>query len=137
MVGSAVFAHWLGRRTSRTRGLLLYAVLQHTFAASGVIVFVLQVVCQIHQVMLGLYVLNARSKHTGVILCLTSLLHRGAIWNSYMEQLRPAMHDLLDDTFEESSQEELGHNEASIDPIRFEHGARTPDGHPSDTGGQG
>ena len=84
--------------------------------------------------MLGVYAVNARSKHIGPIFCLTSLLQRGTIWDSFIEQLRPVIDDLLDVTCEEPTQEERDHMEAIIDLIRFEREVRTPDGPPSDAG---
>ena len=45
-----------------------------------------------------------------------------------MQQLRPVIHDLLDDNFEEPTQDESDYIEAIIDLICFERDVRTPDG---------
>ena len=72
--------------------MLLRLVLVEQFACT---VYILRVFCQIHQLMLGVYSLNALSNHIGPLFCATSLLHRGAINDAFTRELPGVLSDLV------------------------------------------
>ena len=77
--------------------------------------------------MLAVYAVNAKSKHIGPVFCLTSLLQRSSIFGSFIDQLRPVLHDLLDGDFSEPTADEAAYMAAVVDLVRFERNVRTTD----------
>ena len=107
-------------------GRLLKATLEARMVALEVAycIYILRNLCQTHQLMLGTYSVNARTKHIGKLFRATSLIRRGTIYDVFLQQLQPSILSVLEITYEPPTQTESEYMGAICDLIIFEAGHR-------------
>ena len=98
--------------------------LQDRAARADAVIYLTRCICCIHSLILAIYVVNAVTKHIGPMFCSTSLLHRGAIYDSFLAQLRPTIDDLIEITDVPASAQDVEFMEALIKLMLFERGVR-------------
>ena len=84
-----------------------------------VVVYLLRSLCQIHQLMLGIYAMNNTTRHVGTVFCGTSLIRRGVIWDRFIQELQPAIESVYEVSFDAPTQEEAAYMNGICELILF------------------